>query len=316
MQPATLTTIRPDLATGVLGFNASVQKFMGLSLLPPIGVQLRNGSFGKITYAEMTEAPLSIKRAPGSEYYRTETNVTTDTYDCEEYGQEEAIDDGNSLVVGQYFDAEMTAARKAAYNLLYQQEVRIKTLIQTTGTFSSTYQSACYDEWDQASTATPIKDVLAAKMKLYSNSGADESMGGKLVLGMSHKVYTALVGTNDVKGALGFNGPGLPPSYWQTESVARALGVDQVVYSVAQSSGTDIWDDEYAYLFLTSDSPDMSIPRLGNVFRWDADCADNALVETYRDEKVRSNIVRVRQFVDEKVVNVACGILITNAYTS
>lgn len=316
MQPATLTAIRPDLATGVLAFAASTNKFMGLKLAPPIGVQVRNGSYGKITYAEMTESPLTVKRAPGSNYFRTETNVTTDTFDCEEYGQEEAIDDGNALVVGQYFEAEMTAAQKAIYNLLYQQEVRIKTLLQNASTFSSTYQSACYDEWDQASTATPVKDILSAKMKLYQNSGADESMGSKLVLGMSHKVYAALVSTNEVKGCLGYNGNGLPPRYWETAAVAGALGVDEVVYSIANASGTDTWDDEYAYLFLTSDSPNMVIPRCANVFRWDADCADNALVETYRDETIRSNIVRVRQHVDEKIVNVACGILITNAYTS
>lgn len=316
MQPATLTTIRPDLATGVLGFSAGVDKFMGLKLIAPVGVSVRNGSFGKVTYAQMTGGPLSVKRAPGSDYYRNDTQVTNDTFDCEEYGVEELVDDGSALVVGQYFDAEMTAAKKGIYNILYQQEVRIKTLLQSTGTFSSGYQYACYDEWDQASTATPIKDILGAKMKLYQNSGADESMGAKLVLGMSHKVFTALAGTNDVKGALGFNGPGLPPAYWQTEAIARVLGVDEVVYSIATASGSDLWDDEYAYLFFKSESSDMSIPRLGNVFRWDSDCADNALVETYRDEPRRSNVVRVRQHVDEKIVNVQCGILITNAYSS
>lgn len=317
MQPATLSTIRPDLATGVLGFSGDVSKFMGLSLLKPVDVSVRNGSFGKVTYAEMTESPLSVKRAPGSEYYRVDTSVTTDTFDCEEYGQEEVVDDSSALVVGQYFNAEMTAAKKAAYNLLYQQEVRIKTLIQSTGTFSSGYQYACYDEWDQASTATPIKDILGAKMKLYINSGASEGMGAELVLGMSHKNYVALCGTNDVKGALGFNGPGLAPNaFAQSDLVAKILGVDKIVFSIAQASSADLWDDEYSYLFLASDSPDMSIPRLGNVFRWASDCPENALVETYRDESIRSNIVRVRQHVDEKIVNVQCGILLTNVYSS
>ena len=66
----------------------------------------------------------------------------------------------------------------------------------------------------------------------------------------------------------------------------------------------------------TPDSNDIQEPCVGRTFHWSADGSSmGGTVETYRDETKRSNIVRVRQDTDEKVLYAATGHLLSNITT-
>jgi hypothetical protein len=305
MHPQTSATIRPDLAAAVSEYAMTLDEFMGLKILADIGVPDKSATFGKLEAAEADKKPASNKRAPGSKYERVERKVTTDNYTCEEYGQEEAIDDGDSANLARYFNAEADAAQLATYNTFYQLESRLATLFWNNTLFSSSYQQAAGTTWSTKATAYPVKNVADAIAKLKTNmkglAGAAD-----LVLAMNDTIYNYLVDCTDIKDRFNYVG-GLQRGA-QKAAIAAALGVDEIV----TSSLTSLWSSSYALLALRSSSMQLrSVPRLGNVFRWDQDCPDNALVETYRDETIRSNVVRVRQHVDEKILNVRCGILIT-----
>ena len=59
-------------------------------------------------------------------------------------------------------------------------------------------------------------------------------------------------------------------------------------------------------------SGDFREACLGRTFHWSEDgSSENGTVETYRDETVRSNIVRVRMDVDEQVILPTAGYLLT-----
>jgi hypothetical protein len=47
---------------------------------------------------------------------------------------------------------------------------------------------------------------------------------------------------------------------------------------------------------------------------WEEDASSLFVVETYRDEPRRSDVIRVRQHTDEKVINENAGTLITTGY--
>lgn len=315
MQPASLTTVRPDLAAGVMAYGLQ-QEFMGLKLLPNLNVQYKNGTYGFYSYAELTRTAADIRRAPGSEYYRRQSAFTVDTYACQEYGLEEAIDDGDKLEAERYFQVEQTKANSCMFQLMQQQELRIKTLIESTALFTSGYQQAVATKWNTAGSATPTYDLAKAKNKLVINSGVAGAMGQKLVLGMSYALYEYLVNVTEIKNCLGLSGNGVILGKVTKQQIAAILGVDEIVVSTAQASGSDMWDKQYAYLFYVSDSSDWGVPRLGNSLVWSADAPGNSLVENYRDESTRSDIVRVRQHIDEKVINVRNGILLTGCYAA
>ena len=60
---------------------------------------------------------------------------------------------------------------------------------------------------------------------------------------------------------------------------------------------------------------DLEDPCLGRTFLWTEDSDQLPVVETYRDEKVRSDVVRVRFSNDEKIICSAVGYLMDNITT-
>ena len=61
---------------------------------------------------------------------------------------------------------------------------------------------------------------------------------------------------------------------------------------------------------ITKDGLDFSQPAIGRTFLWVADCPENVMVESYRDEPVRSDVIRSRQFTDEILIDAYFGHLL------
>jgi len=308
-------TIRGDLADAVREYSASLNgQFMGLDILPLLDVTEKSGTFGKIAISQATKRVSGLKRAPTTAYKRTEHQVTTDTYTCEEYGLEEPVDDSQARDLDKYFDCEVEAAQLVELNLRREQEVRIAAAVFNATTFTS-YTGNVGTEWSAAA-GTPYADVQDTILTLKQNLGGVIPAGAEICLAVSEKVYRNVVQTTEIKGMRG-GGNGAKRSDFQrppdAQELASILGVSQVFYSSAQVDGADIWDDEYAMLFLRYSGQSLkSVPHLGRTFMWVDDCPEAALVETYREEQTRSDIVRVRQHVDEKLLVTAAGYLLAN----
>ena len=77
---------------------------------------------------------------------------------------------------------------------------------------------------------------------------------------------------------------------------------------------TDIWDDEYALLIrgTTTGGRDLREPTIGRTFLWTADSPANIVTEQYEEPQTRSDIYRVRQYVDEAFVFTGAGYLLGN----
>jgi hypothetical protein len=65
---------------------------------------------------------------------------------------------------------------------------------------------------------------------------------------------------------------------------------------------TDIWSDSYAALVKISTGDDLREPGVGRTFIYDAESAERPIVETYREEQIRSDVYRVRHTVDERLI--------------
>jgi hypothetical protein len=76
---------------------------------------------------------------------------------------------------------------------------------------------------------------------------------------------------------------------------------------------SDIWDDEYVLLFrAAANARNLREPTLGRTFLWTGDSPQMVTSEQYRDETVRSNIYRVRQYTDECFVFTGAAYLLSN----
>ena len=94
--------------------------------------------------------------------------------------------------------------------------------------------------------------------------------------------------------------------------MADILGVKRIVvgraiYNTAKEGkafqGADIWSDDFAMVAVIGEGQRLSDPTVGRTFLWTADSPENATVEQYRDDAARSDIFRVRQHVDEIIID-------------
>ncbi|MDP3786126.1 MAG: hypothetical protein Q8R05_01005, partial [Candidatus Omnitrophota bacterium] len=95
-------------------------------------------------------------------------------------------------------------------------------------------------------------------------------------------------------------------------ALADILGIKEIVvgkgiYNSAKEgkpfASADIWNDDYAMVAVIDASQRLSSPSLGRTFLWTLDSPENATVEQYRDDAARSDIFRVRQHVDEHIID-------------
>lgn len=308
----TNAVIREDLGILVSQYAIDNTSFMGSKILAPMDVSIEAGEYKIIEYAESQKKPVSLDRAPSAAFQRVSRGTSTDTYRCYARGLEEPIDDTdiarNSKIINQL---QQGKAQFLVHNLLRAQEVRVAAIAQdTSNVFPSARQYGITTEWSNIA-ATPRKDIDQAKLKMYGYSGIANGMGARLCLAMSGKVLANLRNVTEIKEGLKYTADGLRNGI-SDAALASFLGVDEVVSSPIQNGGVDIWDDEYAWLYYYSPSPVFEIPRFGNIFNWSPMVSGQYTVETYREEKVTSDIVRVRQYCDEKAVNPRCAIMLTN----
>ena len=309
-------SLRPDLNEGTLEYsNGLNSQYMGLELLPVYETDSKSGEFAKIDVSEVKKAIGTGARAPGSGYERLTHIVTADNYVCQEYGFEETVDDGDKEQVDRYFESEMATTELLINKLRRAQEVRIAAAVFNVTTFTA-QTAGVGTEWDMAATATPFQDISDILPTLKANMGG--VVDGEICLAVSDKVFQNILQTTEIKnmrfGGVGADVDQRPAS---KQELAQILGIDRVFCSAAQNNAVDIWDDEYAMIFVRNQSRSLkSQVQMGRTFLWTSDSPQNANVESYRDEAVRSNVIRVRQHLDEKILTVEAAYLLSNITTA
>ena len=314
--------LRPLLQTSVGEYSDSLlSQFMGPDVLPNMMVDAKTGEYGVVPVENVTDQTGTGKRAPGSGYERNESEVETDTYSCQEYGFEEPLDDSNSKDIAQILNAEREIANLIAFRLARVREIRVAAAVFNASTFTANAVSV---EWDNAS-GTPYQDIQDSILSLKNAVGGALPPGAEICLAVSEKVYRNMVKTTEIQGKIkGGDGstidkdPSTTADIIATDRLARILGIDKVFHSNAQNAAADIWNDEYAMLFIRNVGgiQERMQPQMGRSMLWVDDSPSEFTVEEYREEKRRSGIYRVRHQLDEKIVVAAAGYLLSNITTT
>lgn len=318
-RPTAATTLqRPDLGAVAFEYmmDSTNRGFIGTQILPVFPVAEQSGDYPKIPTESLIKLPDSINRAARSAYQRGDYEFETGTYSCEEYGWEEPLDDSERKLYRRLFDAEMVAMMRAMDILLRTQEKRIAAAVFSTGNITNT--GAVSTEWSTAATCTPKADVKDALSTHRLATGINAN-----AMAISKKVFDNLMVTAEIKDYLQYTNPHLLANDEANRRLlAQYFGLEEVIvgsemYDSAKKkvamSLADIWDDEYALLFRKARNiNDLREPTLGRTFLWEADSPSNIVTEQYREEQTRSDIYRVRQYVDEAFVFTGAGYLMSN----
>lgn len=314
-----LATQRPDLAASFEEFSleADRQGFIGHRVLPVIDVAMQAGNFGKIPLEELLR-DAETRRAPRSGYNRDDYNFEPATYACEEHGFEQPVDDRLKKMYANYFDAEQIATQRAFDRVLRNAEKRIAALLFNASTFTP---QNITNEWDDYANAVPLTDVETAVRAAWTASGLWPN-----ALVINKKVFRNLRNCAQIIDRVKYQGfVDVRAGNITAEALAAAFDLDMVlVAGGSQNSAkqgqaasiSQIWSDEYAMVCRVATTNDFEEPCVGRKFHWAGDGSDvDGLVESYRDETKRSDIIRVRHDVDEVLLHTACAKLLDNVTT-
>ena len=321
---SSLATQRPDIAESFMEFDLAMDSmgFISNQVFPVVEVAKQSGNYGKIPLEQLLQSR-DTKRAPGSGYSRGNFTFDDASYACMEHGAEEPVDDREAKMYHDYFDAELIASQRAYSAVLRNAEQRVADAVFNTSTFTgSSLTTTVTNEWDDTTNATPLADVEAAVQKIYDNSGL---WANALVI--NKKVFRNLRNCDQVIDRINSAGAGSPSkaSDVTVAMLEQAFDLDNIIVAGSSkntakegqnASISQIWSGEYAMVCKVAVSGDFREPCIGRTFHWSEDGSSiGGAVESYRDESVRSDVLRVRHDVDEIVLYPEAGHLLSNITT-
>lgn len=313
--------LRTDLAVYTeFDLIADRRGFIGHRVLPVFEVELAGDTFPKVV-VESILRNVDTRRAPRAPYPSDNWEWTTDTYATEEHGFEEKIDDRERRKYRHLIEYETICAERAVDAVLRGAERRAAQMIFNPTTFAS-HTTAVTNEWDDFTSADPISDVETARTAIWEACGLEANC-----LVISRPVFRNLRRCENIIDKIHSEGAGqsiiqsrindaLLAEIFDLDMVLVAGGTQNLANRAQAASFARIWSDEYAWLGVVATDNDLRKPCIGRTFHW-ADDGSNILgtFETYRNEEIRSDVVRCRNDTDEKLITIECGHLLANITT-
>jgi hypothetical protein len=300
--------------------NADFNKmFIGDQILPVKGEDVKRGIYmkAKLANGELMNGDAK-PRANGAAYDRINRVYDVDQYDALEYGLEAVIDDAYEAEVERFMNLEATEAMLLERSLRISYEARVAAAVFNASTFTATAAAVAYTEANLATINLPA-DVAAAKLRLLKKGIVPNSI--IMSANVFNRIQRSTLMQNQIfgvvpKSAGQFTLPG-------EDDVARALGVEKLyVAKAAKNSngkgqtfaGSFIWSDTYISVAQIAGG-EYQAGGIGRTIQWSKDTTGLFTPETYRSDERRSNILRVRQHVAEKIVDETAAELITTSFS-
>lgn len=309
----TNATPRHDINAVVIQAAKSANQFIGLKVMPEFSVDAATGVYPKIRLAKGAVLKRSddTKRAASGSYNEVTRTYESDTYDCVDRGLTERIDDALAKRVKRYFDAESVTAQMVLMDLMRGHETRVAATIQNPANFNSTNSSVAYTEGNVAT--IDFQTDLANALERLQLKGVEAN-----TLVLTLKLWNRLRRCSRLQTFLYGNLPSGQQRIIRPDDLKEPFGLkdifiasasyDSAKRGQANTNLSTIWSDSYIWVGNVQ-SGALEQGGAGRTLVWTED-SDLFTTETFRDENRRSDIVRVRQFTAEKVIDETAGELI------
>lgn len=316
-------TPRSDIFALVMQANSKFNEmFIAEKLFPVKTEDVKRGIYMKanLANAELLNADAKPREA-GAAYQKVNRKYDQDTYDCQEYGLEADIDDSYEEEVDRFMNLEATEAMLLERSLRLSYEVRVMNKVYTPANWltGSNNSSVAYTTAN-VGTADVVSDVDAAKLLLNSYGVIPNCVAMSSQLFYRIRRQTLL--QNQIYGVVpraAEQRASLPTE----EDVARALGVDMLLVAKAPLNQNGkgqayspgfIWPNTQFFVGQV-EGGEYQAGGVGRTIQWSKDTTGLFTPETYRNDAIRSNVLRVRQHTAEKIIDSSAGTLINPQYS-
>jgi len=295
---------------------------IGTAAMPILDVPVRAGQYPSFVLKEGQLLKSDVKnRAPYGSFARGTRAFNQDTYTALEYGYEEAVDDTVTLDVARFFDAEVIAAKLAKRKLLLAHELRVAAKLFDNTVFTATNSGTAYTVANLA-TFDAGADVQEAIDRLLAKGESTSNLKVVIPYAVWTRIRASTKFQNRLRGA-GISSDTILNA--STQAAAEVFGVAEVLIGrasydtapegVAFAAG-NVWSNTLIWVgSVTNASAGFFGGGAGFTLNW-SEYGPAIGVSTYREEAIKSNIVRASQYTAEKIVNANAGQLITTQYSA
>lgn len=329
-----LAPVLSRIASRVLQQSAG---FAGAAIAPYFSTAVPSGQYYFLGDGDLLEAPPAIKRSPGSGFARSSTRLSNDAYNCELYGHEEPVHDEVDKKYARPGASLAVAARRSELIIMLSHEQRVQALTQD----PSVPTAAVVAPWTDAA-SDPIGDVLTARNAVFNASALDANL-----ITMGRSVYEALKHHPAIRAAIKLSDsdarwPQLMAALFDVDRLVVAKAVVNNAQQGQAIQVSEVWGGSvivahvdmandfeapsFMRTFIVADpgdaqETDYTLPASTNtseqIDEWAksllsgiSDEEDPVSVSLYRQEGIRSMIVRAEQWTDEKITAPGCGFVL------
>lgn len=321
--PSTATTVlRSDLAAYFEEFPLMMnsQDFISTRVLPVFNAARASGQYPIVPIEQLLQNR-EVDRKARAGYSRGDWQFEMGTYSTKERGAEELIDDNEAAIYGELLDIELVSAQRAMSAVMVAAEKRAAALLFNAASGSwngAALTTTVGTEWSTIATAVPVTDVEAAVRKVYDGCGLWPN-----ALIVNRKVFRNLRNCAQIVDRMKYQGfVDVRAGEINEAQLASVFGLDQIIvaggtHNTAKegqsATPAQIWDQEYAMVARVATSNDLREPCVGRTFHYTGDgSAVEGMIEQYRDESVRGDVIRVRHQTEEKVLYLQAAHLLSN----
>lgn len=313
----TVAAPREELSDIIMEGTTDFDEFQGLALLPEREMRLPTGHVPKIAIGKGDLLRATQRsRQPGTKFDRWQSAIDDFNITLIALGEEQTLPDEQTLLYEDYFPIEAFYTMEAGSRLRRGHEIECEAAIFNTGNFDAVAAAVAYTAANKA-TVTPIEDILAAirRCKARGERPNTVMIPGQVWdrLRVSTEMVSFIVGTINA-------GAKVTP-----ENLAAALGVNgitKVLIGDGYVNQSDVGNSDVinpiwptTYVFVGKVMPgELAAGGIGRTTYWGKE-GPLFNVTSYRDETVKSNVIRAQRTSLATISNTRAGTLITTNFS-
>lgn len=312
----TVAQPREELTDVVMESITDDKMFIGTKVLPPAPLKLLTAHVPKITIAkgDLMRAT-SKRRSPGARFDRWQSAIDDLSIVLVQTPEELQIPDEQSLVYEDYFAFEQVYAKECTNRLQRGVELDISATVFDDTVFDAVNGAVAYTAANLA-TMTPVEDILAAIRRVKGRGEVPNT------LVFPGPVYDRVRVSADMKSFVaGSVNPGARVTQDTITMAFESHGITQTLVADAYVNQSEpkkadminlIWPTTYLGVFSCKEGQ-LLTGGIGRTFFWEKE-GPLFNIQSYRDEPVKSNVIRALKTTLEGITNSRAGTLIGTQY--
>lgn len=298
----TASQVHIDAALTNLSVAYRNAHFIADAVAPVVGVRKQSDKYFVLDADRERFRSTDDTRAPGAEANEVDFAVSSDSYFCEDHALEAVITDEERDNADPAIQPDIDKTEFLTDKILLNKEIALANQIATNASLPNETLSGT-DQWDDYDNSDPVQEVESQKGTILA---AVQQLPNTLVL--PYQVYAQVrmhpkVLERVANSHTGAVSEAVLADVFDVERVLVPRGLKNTAAPGQTASLSHIWGKN-AFLCYVPARPGLKTVAFTTTFQWSAapGSLNGHLVEVWREERRKADMVRVQRYYDQKIV--------------